>query len=282
MPCQVCHSSDVQPHASKNDIRFVKCHDCGYVVADPMPSQSELDELYALEHFQSSYHPEESENTELFEQRQVQYVQDREMLLEFLDSGRLLDFGCGNGHFLSGFPDSFEKYGYEFNRATTAYLGEHADFEVLETLEDLHALEDASFDGIMMRGVIEHLIDPQEILALLAAKLRPGGVLFICATPNIDSPCALVYGTDWNQFTPPYHLHFFSPRTLGLAGARHGLALVDCRFPYLGTPYECEASDGARFLQAASVGSPTGAVATAVSSPPYPGTMMSLVLRRIG
>ena len=92
----------------------------------------------------------------------------------------------------------------------------------------------------------------------------------------------MVYGTDWNQFTPPYHLHFFSPRTLGLAGARHGLALVDCRFPYLGTPYECEASDGARFLQAASVGSPTGAVATAVSSPPYPGTMMSLVLRRIG
>ena len=119
------------------------------------------------------------------------------------------------------------------------------------------------------------------MLAQLATKLAKGGVLYICATPNVDSPCALVYGQDWNQFTPPYHLHYFSPRTLAIMAARHGLALIECRFPYLGTPYEDEVPDGQRFVRDAVDAASEGAVATKVSSPPFPGTMMSLVFRRV-
>ena len=86
---------------------------------------------------------------------------------------------------------------------------------------------------------------------------------------------------DGGCLEPSGHLHFFSPRTLGVVGARHGLALIECRFPYLGTPYESEADDGARFLRDANLCARDGSVATAVSSPPFPGTMMSLVLRQI-
>ncbi len=276
--CTICRGTHVVPYATKGDFTFDKCVDCGYVVADPMPSDDDLAELYASEHFASSYHPEESRDDELFQQRQVQYRQDRDLLLEHLPGGRLLDFGCGNGGFLGTFPASFEKVGYEFNRATTGWLHAHADFRVLDTLADVEAEPDGSFDGATMRGVIEHLVDPEANLALAARKLRPGGVFFVCATPNVDSPCALVHGTSWNQFTPPYHLHFFSPRTLSVLAARHGLALVDCRFPYLGTPYATEAEDGRRF-----VGDAQEMLAGCVPerSAPYPGTMMSLVFRRV-
>ncbi len=283
MPCAICYGNELFPYGDeKNGFRFVKCGDCGYVVASPMPTREELNEVYSAGHFRSSYHPEEAVDTGLCAQREVQYVQDRALLLEFVSAGRLLDFGCGNGRFLGGFPRSFEKFGYEFNRTTTEYLHQTAEFQVLDTEEAVRALPARSFDAVTMRGVIEHLVDPEETLAFLADKLGAGGVLFICATPNVDSPCALVYGTDWNQFTPPFHLHFFSPRTLAVMAARHGLALIECRLPYLGTPYEHEAADGARFLRGVTGSNgEEGAVTTKVASPPFPGTMMSLVLRKI-
>lgn len=284
MQCVICNRLRMVPYAdeiggAKNGFTFDKCYACGYVVASPLPSQAELDELYGADHFRSSYHPQEAENEQLFEQRQVQYVQDRDLLLEFMSGGRLLDFGCGNGHFLGVFSAHFRKYGYELNRVTTDYLHAHADFSVVDTLTALEGFEDGYFDGVMMRGVIEHLIDPEAAVSLLSRKLKADGVLFICATPNADSPCALVYGAQWNQFTPPYHLHFFSPRTLGLLAARHDLALIECRFPYLGTPYESEQSDSGCFVRDAQSFLDGGSVE---SSPPFPGTMMSLVFRKVG
>jgi len=244
--------------------------------ADPMPSPEALSELYGAAHFNTSYNP--AGDTELLRKRDVQYLQDRDALLPFAQGGRLLDFGCGNGRFLGVFPATFEKYGYEFNRVTTEYVRGSSNVHVLDTVSNLAALDDGFFDVVMMRGVIEHLMDPEESVALLARKLRSGGHFFICATPNIDSPCALVYGLDWNQFNPPYHIHFFSPRTLAVMFARHGLALISTQMPYLGTPYEAVDRDAGEFIAGAqalhSGGVPEG------RGPPFPGTMMTLVFRR--
>lgn len=276
--CRICAGDAVLPYEGRNSISFIKCHSCGYIAASPMPSADVLSELYDASHFRSSHHPELAENREFLEQRKLQYIQDRDLLLGFANKGRLLDFGCGNGQFLETFPDSFEKYGYEFNRTTTGYLKEHGGFRLIDTQKELGGIRNDFFDVIILRGVIEHLIDPSATLELLSNKLKPGGTLFICATPNADSPCALVYGTRWNQFTPPYHLHFFSPRTLSLLGARNSLAMIECHFPYLGTPYEDEQGDSERFVRDAENfldGLPLDA------SPPFPGTMMSLVFRKV-
>lgn len=280
MACAICGSERSLSHPSKNGIDFVRCGDCGYVVASPMPTRAELDALYEREHFESSYNPDTAQQNELFQQRRVQYEKDRDHLLEFVPAGRILDYGCGNGGFLSTFSEGFERVGYELNPVTTEWLQANAPFRVLADEAELDALEPHSFDAATLRGVIEHLTDPEAVLALLASKLRPGGVLYLCATPNADSPAALVYGTDWNQFTPPFHLHFFSPRTLALMAARHGLALIDCRLPYLDTPYADADADGARFVGDVRAAGES-AVATARKSPPFPGTMMSLVLRKV-
>lgn len=278
LACNVCQSDQLRPHPGKDGYEFQKCHDCGYVFASPMPSPEQLAELYDSAHFNSSYNPESSAESPLFQQRLVQYEQDRDYFLRFASKGRLLDYGCGNGLFLNCFPESFERYGYEFNRVTTEFLHRERSFHVVDHESGLEQTEDGFFDAVTMRGVIEHLIDPEAALALLASKLKAGGHLFICATPNIDSPCALLYGVDWSQFTPPYHLHYFSPRTLSLMAARHGLALVDSATPYLGTPYEQVENDATRFVgdvEANLNGEPLA------GSAPFPGTMMSLVFRKV-
>ena len=54
--------------------------------------------------------------------------------------------------------------------------------------------------------------------------------------------------------------------------------MIECHFPYLGTPYEDEQGDSERFVRDAENfldGLPLDA------SPPFPGTMMSLVFRKV-
>ena len=175
------------------------------------------------------------------------------------------------------FPDSFTRMGYEKNRTTTSWIEENAALTVLQTDEQVDALPSCSLDVVSMRGVIEHLIDPESVVKRLSSKLREGGHFFICATPNVDSPASLVFGTSWSQFTPPFHLHFFSPRTLAVMFARHDLVLIDYRLPYLGTPYEQVDRDVQRFQQAARAWVEDSEVG---EPPPFPGTMMSLVFRK--
>ena len=276
--CPICTRDRLFPYASKHGIDFVKCLDCGYVVADPMPSQQELARLYDEAHFKSSYHPDEAQDTTLLQQRQVQYHLDRDHLMQHAPAGRLLDFGCGNGQFLRTFPDDYTKWGYELNRVTTAWIREQGGFTVVDTQEGLEGFDPGFFDVVSMRGVIEHLPEPEPVVELLAGKLRVGGTFYLCATPNMDSPCALIYEASWSQFSPPYHLHQFSPRTLAVLFARHGLALQEYTLPYLGTPYEKAAEDGPHFVRDANVWLDGGAPER---SAPYPGTMMSVVFRKV-
>lgn len=276
--CNVCQSTQLLDYGTKNQIPFKKCAHCGYIWASPMPTQDELDQLYSAEHFNSSYNPEANGEDKLFELRKLQYVQDVEHILEFCKSGKLLDFGCGNGLFLDAYPKQFAKTGYEFNDVTTQFLQENRDFRVIPTYKDLQNEDQEQFDLISMRGVIEHLIDPFEKVQTLCSKLKVGGHFYICATPNADSAGSLVGEMNWSQFTPPYHLHHFSPRTLSLIMAQFNLALIDYRLPYLGTPYENQEEDSQNWIKRAKG---YRANQPAESIPPLPGTMMSLVFQKV-
>lgn len=276
--CRICRRTELGSLAEKDGFSFCKCFNCGYVFADPMPSQAELDQLYDASHFKSSYDPNGAENPDLLAKRDIQYVQDAQVLTQFVTSGRLLDFGCGNGRFLGTFPDSFEKYGYELNPVTQEYLRRQNAFHVVGSRDELEAMNDGVFDAVTMRGVIEHLEDPLSAVELLCRKLKVGGHLLICATPNMDSPCALVNGTEWNQFNPPYHIHFFSPRSLALLFANHGVALIETRMPYLDTPYADPDADAKAFVDAARTYLEAD---TSARSPAFPGTMMTLTFRKV-
>jgi SAM-dependent methyltransferase len=67
-----------------------------------------------------------------------------------------------------------------------------------------------SFDAIHLCHVIEHVPDPQGLLAECARLLRPGGKLVIF-TPNISSLSHRIFRQDWRGLEPPRHLQVFSP-----------------------------------------------------------------------
>ena len=112
---------------------------------------------------------------------------------ELLPPGRLLDLGCGIGH-------SFELL------APRTTVGVDLDPEALAgQLRETHVADmrdlpfpDGSFDSVLSVQSIEHVPDPERILAEARRVLRPGGVA-VFVTPN-----RLTFGRP-DEIIDPYH-----------------------------------------------------------------------------
>lgn len=97
-----------------------------------------------------------------------------------------------------------------------------------------------------MRGVIEHVHNPSATLSDMARILKPNGILFICATPNVVSVASEYYREKWALFHPIQHLWHFSPKSLSRLTSNYNFHLEWKELPYIGTPYEEFLSDLAK------------------------------------
>jgi SAM-dependent methyltransferase len=98
-----------------------------------------------------------------------------------LPGERILDIGCGPGDILEILPEvdyvGFDTEPGYIDYAKRRYRG-RGEFHC-ELFEERHAAQLASFDGIMLLGVLHHLDDAYacRLLSLLARILKPGGRL---------------------------------------------------------------------------------------------------------
>jgi SAM-dependent methyltransferase len=79
------------------------------------------------------------------------------------------------------------------------------------------------FAAIVMSQVLEHALDPAAWLAKAAALLGPGGVLFV-GLPNFGGVYRLLGARD-PFICPPYHLNYFTPRSIRRAVGTVGLTV---------------------------------------------------------
>jgi 2-polyprenyl-3-methyl-5-hydroxy-6-metoxy-1,4-benzoquinol methylase len=143
-----------------------------------------------------------------------------------LTEGRVLDIGSGYGFFRVALRDAgYEQEGLEVSAFARAVAQSSYGLETHPGMLDDHWSDwRGRFDAATMFDLIEHVEDPDELLAQTAAILSPGGCLGI-KTPNIDCPEAELFGA-WYHSLKREHLGFFSPRSLTEAAARHGLEPV--------------------------------------------------------
>ncbi|GIW39924.1 MAG: hypothetical protein KatS3mg076_0501 [Candidatus Binatia bacterium] len=117
--------------------------------------------------------------------------------------GKLLDFGCGTGHFLRRLEPHFETYAFDPSPAARAETRKNASETTL--LDDWRELPPAFLDVVTALHSLEHLSEPGEVLGGLAARLRPGG-LFFAVVPNPEGLGARLKGDRWFGFRDPTHL----------------------------------------------------------------------------
>ncbi len=134
--------------------------------------------------------------------------------------GRALEVGCGLGHLLTWLTDRYQVVGTDVN----PWALEEARRNVPQghffqlSAQDMHPLDDSSFQIVIAKHVVEHLPDPDQALGEFSRLLAPGGLLLL-ATPNLDSPMRQRKKERWIGYQDPTHISLRLPAEW-LAGLR--------------------------------------------------------------
>jgi 2-polyprenyl-3-methyl-5-hydroxy-6-metoxy-1,4-benzoquinol methylase len=145
--------------------------------------------------------------------------------LAFHGEGRLLDYGCGSGWYARRMQEQgWQVTGMDLSARAAQQAATHHCIKTLVGTLPHPEVADDSFDVITMGAVLEHVHDPNQLIAAAARALRPGGRLVI-SVPNLASWGFRFFQTDWWGLQLPYHLLHFTPATLKRLVERHGLTI---------------------------------------------------------
>ena len=147
--------------------------------------------------------------------------------------GRILDVGCGAGHFLAGVDDRWEKFGVESSVVAAEQAKEHGKIHVGELNSAGYA--DDYFDAVVLVRVIEHMRDPEAEILEVMRVLKPGGELIV-VTPNFDSACARRFGANFRLLQGPSQVSLFSRDSLERFLWDYGFVVDKVDFPFFETP----------------------------------------------
>lgn len=139
----------------------------------------------------------------------------RLMELAGLRSGlRLLDAGCGRGEMLA----AFARRGMVCEGLDLAEGASCSQPGVSVRQADIFGsvwpCEDAQYDAVLLKSVLEHVMDPARMLAECRRVLKPGGALIVL-TPDFASTMQVFY-------EDPTHVHPYVPKSLRDLFVMHG------------------------------------------------------------
>lgn len=127
----------------------------------------------------------------------------------------ILDIGCGDGRFVRFARDAgCLAAGVEVDPlAVAAAAGDGLDVSIGDAHTALARFGPRSFNHVTLSHVIEHLHDPQGVVAAIWTMLKPGGVMWL-ETPNAEAFGRTVFGSRWRDLDPPRHMFIAAPQAL--------------------------------------------------------------------
>lgn len=223
IPCPMCggeratllfHQTDRLYRTTDKLFGIVRCERCGLMRLDPQPPPEELRRYYPQSYW---FAPDRSIVTRLEEtyrrvvlRGHVRFV--ARAMRTTSARGSLLDVGCGGGLFLGMMRQrGFQVTGLDTSRDAAAMAWRyHGVPAVVADLENA-PFAPASFAGITMSHVLEHLPDPCVYLSAAHRLLKPDGRLVIFI-PNASSLQFSLLGRRWNGLDVPRHLFDYRDR----------------------------------------------------------------------
>jgi SAM-dependent methyltransferase len=196
---------------------IVRCGSCGHMQLERFPTSAVLDEAYG-----------EAASEDYIEEEAGQRETARRVLADiehFVQPGAIVDLGCWTGYLLDeARRRGWEPRGIEPSEFASGFAREQLDLDVrTQSLSDAQLLAH-HYNAAVMGDVIEHLPEPAQALEMIAAALRPGGVVCLLV-PDAGSRLARLMGRRWWSVLPT-HVQYFTRASLRLLLERHGYQVV--------------------------------------------------------
>jgi len=224
--CNLCGGDDAQLYHQERigyfdkilDFAVVRCRRCGLVYTNPRLADHNATYLLASRSEPQIIERHGRRKSAVYEQalNEIQGLLRQQGLNRQI---RLLDLGCGSGHFLAAAKkQGFEVYGIEPAFVPAEYAKNHFDLPVIRN-DILDAdLPENSFDVITAWDVIEHVSDPQRMLRQCTRWLKDDGIMALrfpsAAWQKIKGVILhRILAGSRAAFSPTMHLYFFSSRT---------------------------------------------------------------------
>lgn len=207
----------------------IKCERCSIAITTPQPDAAQIPKYYQS----SSYISHSNSKTNPFD---IVYQITRQFTLSWklriinnrlkineVQKIRLLDYGCGTGHFLL----TAQKAGFQITGVepsdTARKIAEEKTTQKIKT--SIPELTD-TFDVITLWHVIEHVSDLNETIEMLKDRLDKNGTMFI-AVPNHESNDSYYYKEYWAGYDVPRHLWHFNQRSMQTLMTKHQLKIQE-------------------------------------------------------
>jgi len=210
--------------AYKDGLSIIQCVECGYAHLSPLPTQAELYKLYADEYYQSY-------NTGWFEKERREQWYWQKVYRQRLDyaSGLyndlcyVVDYGAGYGWFVRSawqWRTGICPFGVEPNEAARI----RGKKEVVFDIEDItHFPRILQEEFVHLSLVLEHLLNPLDLLLHIRDGLRANGIICIIV-PNEFNP--LQRRLKGYTSLHPHHVNYFTPESLTRLVEKAGFEVV--------------------------------------------------------
>jgi len=253
--CDLCGSSNYEQilvgsdmlHGFGGQWSVVRCSVCNLCFTNPRPTIKSLAEVYPSDY--KPYTPGKEKNNPIRFKLMLWamrnhwgYPGDKSLVGKLLSApymiwlrnkaanfgffryegqGRLLDYGCGNGSYIS----KMQRFGWNVigmdMSEEAVKVCKMRNVETYVGVNPAEKFDPESFEVVTLWHVLEHVPSPSQTLKQIHQVLKPGGKL-IMALPNIDSWLFKWLGKYWFPLDLPRHLTHFSKNTVTLILRNNG------------------------------------------------------------
>jgi SAM-dependent methyltransferase len=230
MKCLICQSANQKiifpncvdwEYSKGSQYNIFRCLDCGLIYIHPTPTIGKL-----LSFYPPTYHGYVKSFSKITKFLINLNVKNRARLYRKLigGKGRVLEIGVADGQdfLILKKYGNWDFWGIEFNNEI-AERGRKMGLNIITGTLEKHNFKDIKFDLVIMNNLIEHVINPIELLKKAREVLKPKG-LIIGETPNTRSLDFCIFRRYWGGLHIPRHTFLFNPLNLRLLAKKASLS----------------------------------------------------------
>ena len=223
MTCNLCGGGARQFLWNVKGYKIFRCPTCDLIYADV--SRENLRNAYESDYYRKIYPGYETD-------RNVHNMNNKVILdaIEgFSKGGKLLEIGSAFGFFLKSAEDrGWHVVGFETSNYASTVAREKFGLDV-RNADFLTQPVEGQYDFVCLLDTLEHLTDPSSVIQKIVGILSPKGGIII-TTADINSFPSRLFGKRWRMIAPPFHIYYYTLKTLSHLLTKHGLTIVSVKY----------------------------------------------------